>query len=417
MPSSSVAFDDWLSDPAPGVRLHVADVAQRLGLSLTDILLGVGMSSKTAIFNAMTHNRWPRLTGSIALKQRLQQLMQERGATDVELATLFCAPRVPVKTAPHRSAASAAKNALASAQSEDDVLLPKQTLTPQAAKHFKVFRNPFDGPVDRDEQFFASDETVYVREVLWQCARNSGFMALVGESGAGKTTIVADLEDRLAKDMQGMILFKPGVLGMEEGNRTGQMLKAADLLHSIISTLDPSGAMPQALAARTVRAAKLLLASTQAGNAHLLVVEEAHCMPDPTLKHLKRLHELRAGRRSLLGILLLAQPELKRRLVDGLRSGTLREVAQRCEIVELLPLDRDLQAYMQCRAEAHGRKLDTFIQAEAIEQLRAKLTRKVGSAAVSLLYPLSVNNAVTKAMNLAAEIGVPTVTAEVVKRI
>ena len=54
-----------------------------------------------------------------------------------------------------------------------------------------------------------------------------------------------------------------------------------------------------------------------------------------------------------------------------------------------------------------------------IDALRAKLTltstRRDRPETVSLLYPLAVGNLLTACMNLAAEIGVPTVTADVVK--
>ena len=154
----------------------------------------------------------------------------------------------------------------------------------------------------------------------------------------------------------------------------------------------------------------------QAGNAHLLVVEEAHSMPDATLKHLKRLHELRMGRRPLLGILLLAQPELKARLASGLRSGVLREVAQRLELVELLPLDADLKPYLERRAAAAGAQLAALVDDAAIEALRTRLTRKVSKdVAVSMCYPLVVGNLLTAAMNKAAEIPRATVTAGVIE--
>jgi type II secretory pathway predicted ATPase ExeA len=138
-------------------------------------------------------------------------------------------------------------------------------------------------------------------------------------------------------------------------------------------------------------------------------------MPDATLKHLKRLHELRDGRRPLLGILLLAQPELKLRLAAGLRSGTLREVAQRCEVVELLPLDSDLKPYLERRAAAANLRLADLVDDDAIECVRSRLTRKMGASAVSMCYPLAVNNLVTRALNHAAQLGEPRVTRDVVQ--
>ena len=63
--------------------------------------------------------------------------------------------------------------------------------------------------------------------------------------------------------------------------------------------------------------------------------------------------------------------------------------------------------------------MSEVIDVGGIDALRAKLTitstRRDRPETVSLLYPLAVGNLLTACMNLAASIGVPTVTADVVK--
>lgn len=410
-----------LSAPPAGVRLNVGTVAAALHTSLQEMADAAGVS-KTSMFEIVTQNRWPVRASNEPMRLAVQTLLAERGATEVQLATLWWA-----HGADHRGYGSGPQSqdyygraksrpATPSNDEEDpDMQLMKQTLTPQAARHFKVLRNPFDGEVVRDEQFFCGPDIRFVREAAWACAQNGGFSAIVGESGAGKTTILAELESRLERDPQGVLLIKPSVLGLEVNNNKGQVLKSTDILHAIITALDANAVVPQTLQARTVRVRKMLAESSKAGTQHLLVIEEAHSLPDATLKHLKRLHELREGRRNLLGILLLAQPELKVRLAAGLRSGSLREVAQRCEIVDLLPLDGELKDYLRTRAEAAAMKLEQLVDDQGVEALRARLTRRTQTCAVSMCYPLVVNNMVTRALNSAAELGVPVVTADVVK--
>lgn len=400
----------WDTDPPKFTRLFIAAVAARLKVSITDMARGI--KEPRALAYGATRNDFPLRKDRRLIEDRLRAYLQTRGATDAELAALFFAPIKPVRAKKPRTA-----DKPANPESEPDMLLPKQTLTPAARRHFKLFTNPFDGEVTRDEQMFNGETVRYVRECCWQTARNAGFTALVGESGSGKTTILADLEARLEKEAPEVTVIRPGVLGMEESDRAGKMLKSADILSAIITRLAPQATMPQALQARTAMAQRLLSASAQVGNVHLVVIEEAHGMPDSTMKHLKRMHEMRNGRRPLLGILLLAQTELKVRLADGLRSGTLREVAQRCEIVELLPLGKELLAYLECRAEADGKRLGELITPEAVALLHTRLTKKLQQGAVDLTYPLVVGNACTRAMNLAAEIGEPLVTADVMKAI
>jgi type II secretory pathway predicted ATPase ExeA len=412
-----------LANPPAGVRLELGRTAASLKVSVRDMAAAVGISS-TAVADLLS-NKWPAKTPRQQIEASLRELLQSKGATEEDLATLFHAqssgPNHPAHPGHRRDRSTDSYgrplHAEATPPEEDPTMIQRQTLSPAARRAFKLFANPFEGEVLRENQMFVGDDIAYVREAAWQCAQTGGFAAIVGESGAGKTTIVTDLEERLKAEARDVVIIKPSVLGMEESESAGHRLKSADILHAICHELEPLAPVPQTLQARTVKAKKLLAGGVQTGSTYLLVVEEAHSMPDATLKHLKRLHELREGRRGLLGILLLAQPELKLRLASGLRSGTLREVAQRCEIVELLPLDSDLKGYLEKRAAAGGVQLGTLIDDAAIEALRTRLTRKVSGSAVSMCYPLAVNNMVTKALNAAADLGEPRVTKDVISHI
>lgn len=405
------------AEPPAGVKLWLGVVASELNVTITEMSVAAGIS-RSAIANVLS-NVWPVKTPQEQIRTALTELLASRGATDEDLARLFHAHGRANGTAgaarqrgpearPHQPGPTEAT------EEEPDMLPMKTALTPQARRHFKLFSNPF-GDVTSAEAMFSGAEFEYVREAVWQAAQVSGFVAVVGESGAGKTTVMEDLETRLQHSTQRVVIFRPSVLGMEENDTKGKTLKSADVLHAIISELAPDQPMPQTIPARTLRARKLLAGSASMGNLHLLVIEEAHCMPNATMKHLKRLHELREGRRNLLGILLLAQPELKTRLTSGMVDGSLREVAQRCEIVELMPLDSDIKPYLVKRATAANVDIGRLISDKAIEQLRERLTVKRGAQKVSLAYPLAVNNMLIRALNAAAEIGAPCVDEEIAK--
>lgn len=414
--------------PPEGVRLEVATIAARLKVTISDLANASGIS-RTAVADLITRNKWPVKADGDHIRVAIGELLEARGATDDDLAQLWFAHVSATAPDYPRRALAPAEDKQGRAlprrpahlppinQEDTDMLLMKQTLTPEARRHFKLFRNPFDGNVTSDEMMFSGAEFDYVRESAWQCAKVGGFVAVVGESGAGKTTVLNDLRARLDRDAQKVLIIKPSVLGMELNDNDGKMVKSGDILTSIITALDEHHPVPQSPQRRTTCAGKLLTASVQAGNTHLLVVEESHSIPDTTLRHLKRLHEMGDGRKPLLGILLLAQPELKMRLASGLANGTLREVAQRIEIVELLPLDADLGAYLRCRAKACQVELDTLLQPQAVEQIRERLTRRSGGRAISMCYPLAVHNLVTKALNKAAELGMPAVTKELVSQV
>lgn len=393
-------------------RLRAADVVARLRIDRYELGHALGLPVKTAVF-ILKHNAWPRGKPTLGIERALRDFLKAHGATHDELTSLFERSETAEQflgDPPTQISVQALQH-----PTGEKMLPPRQSLSADARRTLKLFVDPFNGPVERDEQFFRGRSIEEVREACMHCAASSGFMAVVGESGAGKTTIKEDVALRLARLPRPTVVIEPSVLGMEGTERSGRMIRAHDILHAIIKTLDAGATVPATMQARTEMAHRMLVGSAQTGSRHLLVIDEAHAMPDATLKHLKRLHELRAGRQALLGVLLLGQPELKRRLGEGLRNGVLREVAQRCELIELPPLGREMAAYLAHRAAACGRELESLIEPDAVAALQERLTVKTTAGLLNLTFPLAVGNAMAAALNLAADIGLPKVSADVVR--
>jgi type II secretory pathway predicted ATPase ExeA/DNA-binding XRE family transcriptional regulator len=416
-----------------GVRIQLGVIAAELNVSAQSMADKVGVSRRT-MNRILSDNEWPQSWDVVAMKAALRELLAEHGAAPEELQTLFhqhtrtqnSARRqgTPYTQTDGYGRAPAGPRAVdideQSTPEDVKMLMTKQTLAPQARQQWKLFGNPFGGEVREDAQMFVNGEVAYVREACYQAAVSNSFVALVGESGAGKTTVLESLEARIEREREPVIVIRPSVVGMTENDSKGTPLKAQDILHAIVSTLDPRATVAQTLQARSRQATTLLGASLEAGCKHMLLIEEAHALPDATLGHLKRVHEMKLGRKSLLGILLVAQPELAQRL--NARRANLREVAQRCELVNLLPLDNDLKAYLQHRCKVAGRDLAEFMDQSGIDEIRARLTvTQPGSGgktrATSLLYPLAVNNLATAALNTAAELGAPLVNRDVVRAV
>jgi len=147
----------------------------------------------------------------------------------------------------------------------------------------------------------------------------------------------------------------------------------------------------------------------------VLIIEEAHDLSVPLLKFLKRFWELEDGFRKLIGIILIGQPELKLKL-DERMNWEAREVIRRCELVELEPLGHDLEAYLSFKLKRVAKSLDDVFTSDALPAIERRLTQSnEAQQTVSLAYPLSVNNLVVRAMNLAATLGIPKVSAEVIE--
>lgn len=305
--------------------------------------------------------------------------------------------------------------------SEDEqlMLLRKQTLTPEAKKHFRLFKNIFDEPIRNAAELFNNSDINYVRESMWQAAKgNSSFIAVVGQSGAGKTTLRRELNDRIERERQPTIVIDPYPQGMEDNDIKGKTLKASHIAEAILAALAPNTNAKRSPEARFRQIHNLLKESSRAGNHHVVIIEEAHSLPIPTLKHLKRFIELENGFTSLLSVILVGQDELKIKLAEN--NPEVREVVQRCEIVTLEPFTQTtLVDYLQHRCKAADRKLSDFIDESGLDAICTKLTRNVGrkNQHESLLYPLAVGNLITGAMNVAADLGVPVVTGDLVMEV
>ena len=115
-----------------------------------------------------------------------------------------------------------------------------------------------------------------------------------------------------------------------------------------------------------------------------------------------------------LGVALIAQPELARTLES--MNAEIREVAQRCEVVWLEPLDNELEAYLRHKFARFDLKYEDVFEKDAADAIRARLIHRPrgSSQVVSLCFPLAVHNLVCRAMNVAADVGWPKVDAQAV---
>ena len=157
------------------------------------------------------------------------------------------------------------------------------------------------------------------------------------------------------------------------------------------------------------------------GRRHVLIIEEAHALAVPTLKHLKRFYELQDGFKKLLSIILIGQTELEHKLSE--HNPEVREVVQRCEMVKLPPLDNHVEGYLRHKLGRAGLEFDGVFAPDAAEAIRATLRQSITETVrgqrqareQSLCYPLAINNLVTRAMNEAVKIGAPKVNAALIQ--
>lgn len=389
--------------------LQLAEILQQRGIRQTDLAkaAGIGVS---ALNRLIRHGEYPRSdypgVTRLAVRKGLALLGVTTGLEtcfrEVKKATAACNGVEP-GTPPSGEATTL----------EVQMLIRKQRLSNAARQAFNLSSAALEAPTRPDQVFLGGEMRVGYEHLLTK-AKFGGVLALAGESGAGKTTLKDLLVTQLAQAGE-VLVIEPHTQAMEASDKVGKTLKAAHIAEAILREVAPME-RPKASSEARLNQVESALAKSADENEkrrHLLVIDEAHCLPIATLKHLKRFFEFkRKGRGlqpALLTIILLGQPEIVKRL--STYDMEVREVWQRCELVRLPPLDKELSAYLKFRLGAAAEAFD----ADALDALRLVLTTADGAR--SYLYPLAIDNWSAAILNLAADIGARRITAELVEEV
>lgn len=390
--------------------LRLKTQLDQAGISTSAAARAAGLS-RSALSQILNNNFWPKTTARVQIEGALIEFLQGRG-----IAAAGCFEVVPDRDS------DPAPVSIEDNTKGVDMLLRKQSLSQHAKAHFKLARDPFAQEITEPDDVFLTQQLRERLADMESAILNGRFIAVAAESGSGKTTLRELLEERLKT--RSVKIIKPYVLGMEDNDKAGKTLRVAHIEEAIIRTLDPTERIKRSSEARGHQVHELLKA---AGCPCAIVIEEAHSLPIPTLKHFKRLRELKDGLKPLLGILLIGQQELEDKL--GINKKEVREVMQRCELVRLEPLGKHLDDYIAHRFARTG-----IVQAsqvfepgammaigEALKDSTRQIVRQgdkqyVQTTEVSLLYPLAVGNLAVAAMNMAAELAMPKVTGDAVQR-
>lgn len=381
-----------------------------VGIEQKQIQLAKHLNVSSATVSLLiNHRQWPKTIPEADFRAGIEQFLKEHGANDEAVNTAFEEAEPERANAP--APAIPTKKAIDDQECEP-MLLRKQVLLPETKRAFSIFRDPFDD-LQSQQDMYVSGDIRYIRESMYQVARHDGFLAVVGESGAGKSTLRRDLINRLHDEGAPVLVIEPYVLAMEDKGEKGKALRTAHIADAIVDVVAPLERPKSNPEARFRQMHRALKNSHESGFRHVLIIEEAHSMPLPTLKHLKRLRELESGFTKLVSIILIGQTELMVKLSE--RNPEVREVVQRIEVVELAPIrPEQLGEFLKFRLERAGVQLEKVIDNTGIQAIAERLTT-AGRGDRSLLYPLAVGNLMVASLNLAALNCEPVINAQIVQ--
>jgi type II secretory pathway predicted ATPase ExeA len=170
-------------------------------------------------------------------------------------------------------------------------------------------------------------------------ASHKGITALLGEAGAGKTTLIRTAIERQPARVHCVHLTNP-------------TLSRPEFLEILAASFSLAPEAKTSKAVFLIELERVLVERRQRGETSVLIVDEAQSLPLELLEEIRLLANIETGDEKLLPLILAGQPELADRLnLPGLRQLKQR-VALRCE---LKPLSlAETATYLAGRIRAAG---------------------------------------------------------------
>jgi len=256
--------------------------------------------------------------------------------------------------------------------------------------HFGLREAPFRITPHTDFFFQGANRGATLEALLYAITHDEGIVKVSGEVGSGKTMLCRVLMERLPSTVETIYLANPSLSRDEILFAIGDELKLE---------LD-KGRMTRVLRALQDHLIKLF----GEGRRVVVLIDEAHAMPDESLEEIRLLSNLESNRHKLLQMVLFGQPELDKHLsTDGMRQ--LKE--RITHSFRLEPLVRsDIDSYIDFRMRAAGYRGPKVFNPGAV--------RLVASASQGLTR--RVNILADKSLLAAFALGAHAVTETEVKR-
>ena len=362
--------------------------------------------SATAINRLLRHGIWPR-TDPEKVRARLEKQLAAYGLSKKESAAALA----------WIEAGGEAADEEVQPQQEDFKVSGKQTLSREARLKFRIAREIFSDNMTEAEDVYFDDNIRYVEQSLYATAKFGGMLALMGESGSGKSTVLEYLEARLESEgeLDKIRFVRPYVVGMVSSTKKCRGMTINDICEAVLREFDNRTFNNLSAEGRFRRMHQVLQEAYPAVRC-VIVIEEAHSMPRETVKLLKRLVELKKGMSRLVSVIMIGQTVEMKRLLSA-TDADVREVVQRTELVDL-PSLADVEGYVRHRCQRAGAAFEAIFDKDVWGALRLKLTgppekgKKYGAPCV---YPLLVGNTLTRAINKAVELGSDKVDADIIR--
>jgi type II secretory pathway predicted ATPase ExeA/septal ring-binding cell division protein DamX len=228
--------------------------------------------------------------------------------------------------------------------------------------HFGLREAPFRITPHTDFFFDGADRGATLEGLIYAILHDEGIVKVSGEIGSGKTTLCRVLMERLPAEVETVFLANPSY-------------SRAEILHAIAEEL---GRAPAGASGALRDLQEQLIELYGAGRRVVVLIDEAHAMPEDTLEQVRLLSNLETSRHKLLQIVLFGQPELD----AALAKSSMRQLKDRItHNFRTRPLTvEEVAKYVAFRMRAAGCKAEGVFEPgalAAIAQASGGLTRRI----------------------------------------
>lgn len=207
-------------------------------------------------------------------------------------------------------------------------------------KFFGFKESPFNPSPDPRFLYLSQSHREALASMVYGIEQRRGFIAIIGEVGSGKTTLIHSLLSKLDNKTKTAFIFYPSDT-------------YSDLLRNILMEFDIDTEGKGNLELR-LQFHNFVIDKFRKGGNVALIFDEAQNMSPEVLEQLRLLSNLENPQEKLFQIILAGQPELSNKL----NQPELRQLRQRIGIRrEIEPLsDQEVRSYIEHRLKVAGYK-------------------------------------------------------------
>jgi general secretion pathway protein A len=195
-------------------------------------------------------------------------------------------------------------------------------------------KEPFHTTPDPNFLYLSPSHKEAMGAIIYGIERRKGFVAIYGEVGVGKTTIIRAYLEKTSDRKQKTVYILNPVLSFH-GLLT-DIFRSLDLVPSHDDSAEMVNQLQEAL-----------IQEYRSDSTVVLVIDEAQNMPVKTLEQLRLLSNLETSTDKLIQIVLIGQPELTALLNHPSLKSLNQRIALRATIQPLQP--KESQAYIEHR--------------------------------------------------------------------